>query len=181
MRGSIQRLVSQNSFLFVNSNASVSLPNRFAVRCIDQPDLRGDFVLLSGKGLFGDSPAANEVVVREIEAGNKSVSTPKPVGRCPKCTGRRAERSTVKDESSRASKNQSTVCEDSQCRCVKLVVNAKTEAESVSILGSEKAWSNFIVAPMPLVVSANLELRKFEVPVRFGGRSWQTIACVWKN
>jgi hypothetical protein len=64
---------------------------------------------------------------------------------------------------------------------VKLVVNAKTEAESVSILGSEKAWSNFIVAPMPLLVSANLELRKFEVPVRFGGRSWQTIACVWKN
>jgi hypothetical protein len=134
-----------------------------------------------GKGLFGDSPVANKVVVREIEAGSEAFSTPKPVGRCPKCTGRRAERSTAKDEPSRASQNQSKVCEDSQCRCVKLVVNAKTEAESVSIHGSEKVWSSSVVAPMPLLVSANVELRKFEVPVRFGGRSWQTIACVWKN
>jgi hypothetical protein len=134
-----------------------------------------------GKGLFGDSPSASEVVVRDLESGSKSVSTPKPVGKCPKCSGRRAERSTAKDESSRTSQNQSKVCEDSQCRCVKLIVNAKTEVEPVSIHGNEKAWSSSVVVPMPLLVLANFELRKFEVPVRFGGRSWQTIACVWKN
>jgi hypothetical protein len=43
------------------------------------------------------------------------------------------------------------------------------------------AWACVAFASIKPTATAVLSLGKFEVPVRFGGHSWQSIACVWRN
>ena len=57
---------------------------------------------------------------------------------------------------------------------------AKTECETTVMqfvaLSMVGMYLTFVAKP----TDRNLD-RMFEVPLRLGGRSWQSISCVWKN
>jgi len=130
-----------------------------------------------GRRLLGPTTAFGDVAAEDLATKADSSARPRPVGKCPKCTGRTADTYVL----SRQTRHGATVRADGHCGCVRPIINASTPSEPVSIHSDAQLWSNSKVAPVPLLASVTLKLSKFEVPVRFGGHSWQSIACVWKN
>lgn len=132
-----------------------------------------------GRTLFGNRPAVEDSAIQRCEAGAKSVSKKKAVKNCPKCAGR--SRSVVWSESVKRASDRPSVDGESTCRCARIEFKASSEIEPVSIQANEKTVGTLGLSSVNPMGSRVLDARRFEVPVRFGGRSWQTIACVWKN
>jgi hypothetical protein len=122
----------------------------------------------------------------EVSASDSTASAPAPttkqLGRCPKCNGRKSAASEIKQTAAcKPSNSQPSVNEEHDCQCVKLVLNGPgpDDLNSVSFKATKCLDSNVDAHPklsLPCCV-----LSKFEVPVRFGGHSWQSVACVWRN
>jgi hypothetical protein len=104
--------------------------------------------------------------------------------RCPKCASPSSTGSAEKQSrpgSRSLLQTDLSACQDGQCNCSKLVLNASEPREPVSVPRTSIGWETPSVTfpgSSTLVLS---NLGRFEVPLRFGGRSWQSIACVWKN
>lgn len=114
-------------------------------------------------------------------APSKSVATQQAP--CPKCAARPTGKT---DEAVRSATKTSRplhlgTCQGGQCNCSKLVLNASEPPESVSVPAKTIAWASVAVGSHKPVAISLSNFGKFEVPIRFGGRSWQSIACVWKN
>jgi hypothetical protein len=115
---------------------------------------------------------------------------------CPKCqTQIRSEHgfacpdSAPDDSASNSASNSAMVleqglhaCNDGQCNCTKLVLNASksNSADSIPERPIEWVYSLSLASPM-FFHPSGWRISKFEAPLRFGGRCWQTIAGVWKN
>ncbi len=133
-----------------------------------------------GRTFFSSTATTGAAAIGEL-SGNKSAVASSPSRKCPKCSARQSGRASVKDSASTRSKSCSQVSDDGQCRCQKLALsaNASKDAVTVDYKAFAHSLSALVSAPKHAVVA--MELRRFGVPIRFGGHSWQSIACVWKN
>lgn len=135
-----------------------------------------------GRTLFSIPAVVDASSVGDETSKNKAAETASPTGKCPKCSARKStERLTSKDASTNRETPCSTISDDGQCRCQKLVINSSTPNEPSTVDNANHTWWLPVLGSAPKHEVAMPELRKFEVPIRFGGRSWQSIACVWKN
>jgi hypothetical protein len=107
----------------------------------------------------------------------------RPTGTCPKCSVRKGNAALPELEARKLLPcHQSQVGEDGQCRCAKLVINATIPGDQFSSKLVSPAWSMpFRLESRPEREVDSLLLRNYEVPVRFGGHSWLSVACTWKN
>lgn len=100
---------------------------------------------------------------------------------CPKCSARKLNGSTSKSDVV-----SHTICADERvengqcCNCAKLEILSNFPGDPVVERDTQLGFGILCVAePLPRVES--LRLADFKVPVRFGGHSWQSFACVWRN
>ena len=128
------------------------------------------------ESISGKQPATAEADV----ASSKSLAS--QPARCPKGTAR----PTVKTSDSVRSAAKSLfpsclICQGAQCICSKQVLSASEPPKSVSVPAKSIAWACVAFASIKPTATAVSSFGKFEVPIRFGGHSWQSIACVWRN
>jgi hypothetical protein len=125
----------------------------------------------------GGKPLA--AAVEDVASSKSVVAQP---SRCPNCAARPTEtaietvRSTTKPLLSHL-----VAREDSQCNCNKVVLNASEPKVPFSVPAKSIGWASVAFTPPKSVAIAISSFGRFEVPIRFGGRSWQSIACIWKN
>ncbi len=102
---------------------------------------------------------------------------------CPKCAARPTGKPTgsARPVEKTSSTSRLDTCLGNQCNCSKLVLNASVPTEPISVPAKSAGWASVAVTSPKMLAIAMSNFGKFEVPIRFGGRSWQTIACVWKN
>lgn len=121
-----------------------------------------------------NSSEINSPAGREVSAARPAY-TPK----CPRCAAARASssRGTPEAKVSRAG----VISDDNQCRCEKFAAIAGVETEPFSL----KCELHELAPPNDVrnvvTTSAASVSRSYGVPMRFGGRSWQSVACVWNN
>ncbi len=113
---------------------------------------------------------------------SESASTPQSSSRCPKCAARTSVRA-VDEIRNRGNPHctRTYASENNQCRCVTLTIDSSNPTDPPSFHPDiQKA-----VADDPIFKThcrtVNPPSRDYAVPIRFGGHSWQSIACVWKN
>jgi len=141
-----------------------------------------------GRTLFAELDTADNVTATKLASQHKFSSAPpkRQTGRCPKCSVRKSSSTASGGGSEQASsgrlKNRrAKVCEDGQCLCIKHVVDACPPSSPPSLSHESYAWVSPVLNVKPDREVLACILDKHEVPVRFGGRSWQSIACLWKN
>jgi len=129
--------------------------------------------------VFLQDDAASQAVQPD---GEGMATTKRPSSSCPRCRSRTSgpvEAGTSKH--GKPSCNRSFASEDNQCRCVKPTVNASTPTEPASFqIDVQFAVADEPIAKIHREVDKPLS-RDYAVPIRFGGHSWQSIACIWKN
>jgi hypothetical protein len=124
---------------------------------------------ISGKPLVADVAPSKSVAAQP--------------SRCPKCAARPTGKPLVSAPpvTKTSSPSQVVVCRGGQCNCSMVDLNASGPKEPFSAPGKSVGWAFIAVAsPKPVAIAIS-SLGRFELPLRYGGRSWQTIACVWKN
>jgi len=134
--------------------------------------------------LFADIHTGSRSTAYEHAAQSELSSVPQKqqTGKCPKCSARKSSPAiAVKTSSNQRRDHRAKVCEDGQCRCIKLVISANTPSDPPSPNHDSLAWVSLVLDVKPEREVLTRISSNFEVPVRFGGRSWQSIACVWKN
>ena len=110
------------------------------------------------------------------------ISQPSQPVRCAKCAVRQPSQEPSASRSSNPTGQQRAhICEDGQCRCTKLFINANSPSDPVSVKADSQIWDSHASDAKSIRADFTLVSCRFEVPLRFGGRSWQSIACVWKN
>ncbi len=70
---------------------------------------------------------------------------------------------------------------DQQCDCSQVLLRAVVPDEPRTVVSVKSLFAvPFEIRPARLAVQIN-QVARGELPVRFGGHSWRSIACVWKN
>ena len=134
-----------------------------------------------GRTFFADLLKFNNVTTTKFSSPN-SVAQKRQIGKCPKCSVRKSSPAVaVQTSSNQRSAHRTKVCEGGKCKCVKLVVSANTPCDPPAPNHDSHAWVDSILDVKPEREVLTGSSAKYEVPVRFGGCSWQSIACVWKN
>ena len=111
-----------------------------------------------------------------------SVPTKQQTGKCPKCSaGKNSVAIAVRTSLNQHHDYGVKVGEDGQCRCFKLVISANSPSDPPSLNYDTHAWVSPVMEMKSDHEGLIRILARHEVPFRFGGRSWQSIACVWKN
>jgi hypothetical protein len=113
-------------------------------------------------------------------AGSNSIATQPP--RCAKCTARPTGKPAISAQPAAKTSSRSGlgVCQGGQCNCGKFVLNANEPTVPVSVSAKSFGWVSVVFTPKIVLIAPSC-VGKFEIPLRFGGRLWQSIACVWKN
>jgi hypothetical protein len=145
--------------------------------------------------LGGNSCCCLETAIYSFFVGDGSIATgtdrrqevsptcqPSPKWTCPKCSVRKRSEA-LPDLGARKMQpcHRPQVGEDGQCRCAKHLINATIPGEPFSLKLDSPAWSKPFLEAKPEREVDSILLRNYEVPVRFGGHSWLSIACIWKN
>lgn len=99
---------------------------------------------------------------------------------CPKCAARKASGSQSQNDSPRSLHSQRDQLDvDSQCRCVKHAITVFNSKDSLSEK-SEPIVCFYQGSTSTCVGKVSTrESHRYQVPGRFGGPSWQAIACIW--
>jgi len=141
-----------------------------------------------GRTLFADLPAVSNASSTEFVWQNESSSVLQSLqtGKCPNCSVKKSSPAASEQKHEHASSNKihdqrAKFCGNDQCGCVKLFVNASTLTNPSSLSYDSHAWLSPVLDVNPQRQAFALVSPKFDVPVRFGGRSWQSIACLWNN
>ena len=139
-----------------------------------------------GRSLVQSFRGASSHVVASAAVSSNTVATDHV--RCPKClnqargkTNISKPEATTKDASGIRAGNEGQASDEAQCNCTKRIVNLGEQNDRVSVPVQLIGWaSEALVASSPFVQNLS-SLGRFEAPHRFGGRSWQSIACLWRN
>lgn len=109
-------------------------------------------------------------------------SLPESRPACPKCSARKPSGSSYKAEIVSKTKPGDVRFEKEQrCRCAKLEIRSSAPGEPFSVERVSQIAFGIICVVEPVLCIELLRLPDFNVPVRFGGNSWQSFACVWRN
>jgi hypothetical protein len=111
--------------------------------------------------------------------GSASSAQLQPV--CPKCAARKRLSHNKTCSHNVARGLEVSAGASDQCRCVKLDVKSSVLNEPLPFASGDLCcegqhlnhWASCEIEPV--------SVRDYQIPDRFGGRSWQSIACVWKN
>jgi len=137
-----------------------------------------------GRTFFADLLTVNSVTANKLASPNELSSVPqkRKIAKCPKCSVRKSSpAAAAKTSSNQRHDHRARVCEGGKCQCVKLIVSTNTPSDSPTPNHDSHAWVDAVLAEKPEREVLTRSFAKYEVPVRFGGRSWQSIACLWKN
>jgi len=141
-----------------------------------------------GRTLFADLFTVSNASATGFASQNESSSViqTRQTGKCPHCSVRKSSPAASEPKSEQLSANKihnhrAKFCGNDQCGCAKLVVNASTPSNPPSLSYDSHAWLSPVLDVNPQRQAFALVSPKFDVPVRFGGRSWQSIACLWNN
>ena len=137
-----------------------------------------------GRTLFADLLTVGNATASEFVSPRdfSSVAQKQQTGKCPKCLARKSSpTATEKTALNRLYDHRAKVCHDSECRCVKLAVKASTSSFPRLLSHDSHAWVSPALGVNPEREVLTHILANYDVPVRFGGRSWQSIACLWNN
>ena len=106
-----------------------------------------------------------------------------PQRACSKCSVARKGSDAVsrKVVLGKPSCKQSNLHDDRHCRCANHGLTASNTNEVPVIDSGAHGVPVDGSVVEPERQAFRLEVLKYEVPIRFGGHSWQSIACVWKN
>jgi hypothetical protein len=101
------------------------------------------------------------------------------VGKCPKCNSISKLTTDDKKRSAKKLSHHEKIGGD-DCHCCKLTNVALPTEEIVALdhSGIDRVPSPATHSPSLLPV-CGFHRHKFEIPIRFGGHSWQSIACIW--
>jgi len=126
------------------------------------------------------TPSAN-ISAQDFEASDCPNTPPTKKVACPKCAAKLRLQDTASTQT-RTNKHRehAQVSDDGQCGCKKHVSVAKTECETTVMQFVALSMVGMYLTFVAKSTDRNLD-RMFEVPLRLGGRSWQSISCVWKN
>ena len=100
------------------------------------------------------------------------------VRKCPKCAA--SQPSLARSVNTTGLRDYS-VEGSNECQCTKVVSSATVQLEprspsiAVQFVATHSANWDIVPRAEPRVFQG------YEVPIRFGGSSWQSIACVWKK
>jgi len=137
-----------------------------------------------GRTIFANILTVNNATTSELASPNEfpAVLQKRQAGTCPKCSVRKSSpAAALQTSSNQRYDHRAKVCEGGKCRCVKFAVSSSTPREPPSLNHDSHACVSLVLDLKPEREVLTRMLAKYEVPVRFGGRSWQSIACVWKN
>lgn len=101
---------------------------------------------------------------------------------CSKCLAKQSKpsRANGRRSSVRTSQDE-TIREGGRCSCLPIVL-ALTAIENLHKYAQEHIlWSSTWGCAAPSRILLGAWPNKFEIPLRFGGKSWQAMACVWRN
>lgn len=110
-----------------------------------------------------------------------------PAPRCPKCAAHASSEPTASvgqlksSRCSSLSRSGDVRSRADTCSCVKTPLIASQSDDQVSLTVTSCGW--ILPAYIPaLYTSLSLSsFDRFELPARFGGGTWQSIACIWRN
>jgi len=137
-----------------------------------------------GITLVADLNIASNATASELVSPQESSSVlqTRQTGKCSKCWAKKSNSTvTEKTSSHRLHDHHVKVCQDVECRCVKLAVKASTSSSPPLLSHDSHAWVSPALGVNPEREVLTHILAKYDVPARFGGRSWQSIACLWNN
>lgn len=100
---------------------------------------------------------------------------------CPKCRTRDLSGASEKRVS--VAKNKFSypgVGRDSRCNCDKHEISSDVPSEPVSVKHSVQLSIQLFRVKVSIFDQVR-RLHDYNVPIRFGGHSWQSIVCVWRN
>jgi hypothetical protein len=124
-----------------------------------------------------DNPSARVYKSGAAGSGDQLRASAQTSGSCPKCCAK----VTKQVSSASCSKPATTISTDGDCRCAKVCLGAMTLAEPLLPKRTIAGWSIPVSdTSLPSDPVVRLQAR-FEVPVRFGRRTWYAIACIWRN
>ncbi len=115
-----------------------------------------------------------------------------PVPRCAKCRSQRAigeaggagqakNRLVTKHHAAPRHSSSTLQSPSSSCSCVKPQHVASPTDDLIYRVAPAPAWFAWTCNLVPSSTSASSLLDRYELPARFGGETWQAIACVWRN
>jgi len=137
-----------------------------------------------GRTLVADLNTASNATASELVSPQESSSVleTRQTGKCSKCWAKKSSPTgTEKTFSKQIYDHYVNICEDGECRCVKLAVKASTPSSPPSLSNDSLAWLSPVLGVKPEREGLTHIFAKYDVPARFGGRSWQSIACLWNN
>lgn len=110
-----------------------------------------------------------------------SAFRPAREGACPKCVSKAKKSPTGRSCCSSGTRSdRPSLCDDGECSCVKLADGSCTISKSMlSVIVHHPGFCCFHDARI-LSAGFTYTFSKFDIPVRYGGHSWQTIACIWR-
>lgn len=115
----------------------------------------------------------------ESAASSESVETHV---KCPKCLAKaQAPREQAVTGSAKRLEPSVKATESLQCNCAKHAIGALSGNEKASKSVRLVVWQYVFASPLSTILKSSIHLRQHEVPLRFGGHSWQAVACVWNN
>lgn len=106
------------------------------------------------------------------------------VPRCPRCSHEGSAKRTIAGVHGTAAADgfgMRLACQADDCRCPKLDIGVGLKKDQVTkgtaIDRVERPANDFLLFTPSRSVSAD----RSDIPIRFGGHSWQSVACLWKN
>ncbi len=99
----------------------------------------------------------------------------------PKCPGCAASQTSAKRSVNACRSQDESVAASSDCQCTKASSSAIVQLEPRSQSSSTQSVATPTATWDLVPLAAQGVLRGHEVPIRFGGHSWQSMACVWKK
>lgn len=128
--------------------------------------------------VFTEPIAVSQHCVTTTEGVDESVP------RCPRCSkGGSAKQTITGDQCTVAADGfgKQLACQADDCRCLKLDIGVGLQKDQVTkgtvIDRAELPANDFFLFSASRSVSAD----RSDIPIRFGGHSWQSVACLWKN
>lgn len=115
---------------------------------------------------------------RQVEFAAPDAAT---IPRCPKCAASRVPVSAAKSESCHGQSQSGDVRSHGKgCSCNKAPLIASQTDDLLLPSVGLISW----IGAMPTAYLSCVEflrVNRYELPSRFGGEAWQSIACVWRN
>jgi hypothetical protein len=101
------------------------------------------------------------------------------VPKCPKCAASRSLNSQSIEQTDDSPSGK--FCEGNQCQCSKVAARTGLQNERLSLDGGSHLLGEWLVIRDTTLTIEQRATRSFEVPIRFGGHSWQSIACIQRK